>query len=305
MKKIFNIVVLLFSIVAFISCSNEESVSVHSSIKEKFAICKDAATYHSAGLDFAYNQFRKIREKENLRSSKNVFTQLSKEEKLDLINASVTEFLSQEKIISNLTEYDNKIRLTKAEKFRSDTNGFRSGNRLELTPDEINLLSFFDQIVDAITDISEVESVIESAIQSEEFAFFTENEQNELLLMFATYEDSSKYWEENMANWLELFNGEESNVSFRSSVTAPAEDWDIDLLTQKNAWKADGAGLLGGLIGGAIFGSTLGPAGTIIGSVGGGLEGAIASSIAHLLTPNMTKIPYISSQEVVTVYFKY
>jgi hypothetical protein len=73
-----------------------------------------------------------------------------------------------------------------------------------------------------------------------------------------------------------------------------------------NAWKADGAGILGGLIGGAIFGSTLGPAGTLIGAVGGALEGGIASSIVHLVAPCVVNYNTpVSSVEIINAIFSF
>ncbi|MDR0866345.1 MAG: hypothetical protein LBO74_15655 [Candidatus Symbiothrix sp.] len=283
MKKIFNIAVLLFCVIAFATCSNEESVpnQTNESVAERFAVCKEAAVFHSEGLDFAYNKFNEIRKVEGL----NFLRTISKEKKLILINASVTEFISQKQIVSNLAVLDKKIHLMQFEEVSMNQEHLRSENGLEYSPDDIKLLSFFDSVVDKVTDISAVVPAIESAIRSEEFASFPEEEQNALLMMFAVYEDSSSYWDKNLDNWQNLL-GEENIL--RSSVTDQVANIDIEGST---IWKSDAAGAIGGGIGGAVGGAIggaligalaggvgAGP-GAVVGAIGGAVSGAISTAI--------------------------
>lgn len=175
--------------------------------------------------------------------------------------------------------------------------------------DKLNrLLGYFDKIVDQVTDISSIESIILTSIKSEEFASFSEEEQNALLMMLAVYQDSANYWEENFDEWKELLGENEANGDLRADIIVARNEAEIDEALKKNGWKADGAGALGGLLGGAFFGSALGPAGTVVGAVGGAIEGAIVGSVMNLLLPTSTVVRFnsigsqipISSQGIIT-----
>jgi hypothetical protein len=290
-KKVFNVTVFLFCVIIFAACSNEESASnqTNSSVADRFATCKEAAVYHSQGLDFAYNQFKTMNKGERVR----MFRNTSNQEKLAFINSSVREFMSQEKIVSKVSVLNKRINLENYEREALNQKILRSSGDIELSPAILKLCSFFDSVVDKVTDISAIKPAIESAIRSEEFASFSEEEQNELLMMLAVYEDSSKYWEENIGDWVEFLGGENSDGVLRSSIntttTNPAENFDIEE-AKISGWKADGAGFLGGAIFGAIKGGIIGAAaggvgagpGALAGGLIAGVEGAIASSILNL-----------------------
>jgi hypothetical protein len=273
MRKTINVLVLFLFILGFSTCSNEGTPESQDflSIQERYEITKEIASYHSDGLDFAYNKLMEIRKNEELNPSKVFFRNESKEEKMILINTIVNDFVLQEKVVSNLAKYNNKINLGKFKKTDFNQVNLRSENGLELGSDVIKLLSFFDSIVDSTVETGE--PVIELAVRSEKFASFSEDEQNKLLMMFAVFEDSSKYWEEKTGSWEELLGEENIEGKLRSSRPQPY-----------NTWKADGAGALGGLIGGA-------------------LEGAISGSIYYLITTiaPSTSDPF-SSQGIVSDY---
>jgi hypothetical protein len=287
MKKMISIIVLLSLILGYTTCSNDnEMVPANTdengvlSIEERYAITKEIATYHSEGLNFAYNKLKEIREIEKLSSSEVFLRDESKEDQLALINAVVNEFMSQE-LVSNLSKFDSKIKFINAENTIQE-NAFRSDNENE--EKIIKIFSFFDNIVNTITDLSLLELTIQNAINSEEFASFSEIEQNELLAMFAVFEDSANYWSKNSGKWDELLEGENNLRT------------DIPKNPNKLIVEADAIGYFAGSIGGAITGGIIGAitgsiaggAGALPGGIIGWAAGAIGGGIGAAVTASLT-----------------
>ena len=306
--------VLFIVCICFATCSNEESNSfqLETSIMERFATCKEVAVYHSAGLDFAYN---KLKEMKKMNLSRNLFFNVSAKEKVTLINSLTAEFVSQQYVVSNLSAANEKIDLLAVEKIFGKEVSFRSSDGSELSQDVLKLCDYFDSVIDRIAGPSEVNSIIENAIQSTEFTIFSADEQNTLLMMFAIYEDSSVYWEENLDNWKELINSDKSGTNLRAGGTTTSDDSVIGEDGLK-IWKADAlggaigivSGAIGGAIGGAVIGSLAGGvgagpgaiAGGIGGAVSGGIAGALSASITAAVTPSLLAA-YSSSDELFNI----
>lgn len=288
MKKLLFIASLFCSILFFSACSNEETDQIQAnsdpvslSIIERFAICKEVAVYHSKGLEFAYNKIKSSTDEKTLPALRNV----TRQGKMELINGIVTDFISNEPIRTNLLKYDCNINLNNRNAINTQNSILRSGD----SQDVPRIFTFFDHIVDVdkATNTASIQSLIESAINSEEFESFSEEEQNELLLMFAIFEDSSNYWTAHLNRWNNLVNRKNDNTTLlRSGETVLADD--IDIINDASIWKADAigaiAGGVGGAIGGAIAGAFAGGVGAGPGAIAGGVGGAVSCAIASSLT---------------------
>ncbi|MDR0865410.1 MAG: DUF223 domain-containing protein [Candidatus Symbiothrix sp.] len=289
MKKIFNVIVLLSFILIFAACSNEESVIDNQevlSIQERYALTKQIAVYHSQGLDFAYNKLNDLRKAQGLNASEKFFRNISEQEQMAMINSIVSEFVSQEAVLSNLNEFDTKINFKRTADMSN--NGILRSSDNDEDP-LIKLFSFFDNVVDQTADTDLLKSLISNAISSEEFTLFSEVEQNELLALFAIFDDSSKYWSENGEKWNNLIDGESGVL--RSSSVGDDNNIDPDMALSK-VGKADAIGYfiggLGGTIGGAITGAVGGAIagggvgaapGAVVGGAVGGAAGAISKAV--------------------------
>jgi hypothetical protein len=283
MKKCFDIIVLLFVVIMFNACSNEESTSPQYSldqelsIAERFSICKEIAIYHSEGLKFAYDKLKNI-QKDQLYSSEHFFYSATQEEKKIVINSIVKEFMSQKQITDNLSKFDNKFQLRRTNDITSNM-GLRSNIQSKA-------LTFFDNSVENVTSQTLVEPIIETAIDSKEFASFSEIEQNEVLFMFAIFMDSSEYWGDNLENWF---------VAGRPEDPIPPADpakWWIKVLVCAMMDSRGGtigslAGAAGGAAGGAVIGSLAGGVGAVPGAVGGAIGGGVSGGIAGAITASL------------------
>ena len=272
---------LLLSIYAFNSCqSNQEEdkfVQADQSIQERFAISKEIASYHSDGLKFVYNQ---------LKLQKNIL-QTSGDVKDEFIRNATAEYMSQEKVHSRMAQFENQIRLEELKiSLRSDN---------QEIPES---LIFLDNILENVKDqksIESIESIIEQAFASAEFASFSETEQNEILLMFAVFLDSMGYWSENLADWLNMSN----TNNFRSQ---QLNETDIEAMSAENKWKmyvftavcdmiggnnggtvGSIAGGLGGAAGGAVGGLFVGGVGAVPGAIAGGVGGIVAGGVSGFI----------------------
>lgn len=314
MKKVFNLSMLFFCVFIYTTCSKEESNSFKSeeaSIIERVASCKDIASYHSEGLDFAYNKLKEIKRSN---PSKNLFHKVSREDKMILINSLSVEFVSQQKVVSELSEANKKIDFLMPENTSNNEVVLRSSDGSKLTPNIKKIYDFFDSVINSVSyGNMQDDFIFENIIKSAEFIAFSTEEQNTLLLMLAIYDDSSKYWGENINNWKQLINEDNPNISLRSSVEGELDDISLDDDLKLKLFTADAvggvigaySGGVGGLIGGAIIGSFAGGvgagpgalAGGAAGAITGGIAGAISASITAAVTPSMLA-PYSSSEEL-------
>lgn len=258
------------------SCSNlnTEKSDVELKVQTvlgKFTLCQELALFHSRGLEYSIEKF----------SQDASYREATKDQKIAMITLATSDFSSQEAVFSTLRSFEAKISLNMPE------NVLRSANNDSTDVALINILTYFDSVVDKIIDASLVHSAILSTIKSEEFLAFPEAKQNVLLLMFAIYENSSQFWSDN-SNILASVPG-----VLKAGVIDDYES-ETDDDANRRIWKADAvgglAGLIGGGIAGAITGSFAGGAGAIsggmTGAVGGAIGGAISGSLTAWLLPN-------------------
>jgi len=273
-----NLLVVGF-ICVFNSCQSnyeeDKPLQADKSILERFAIAKEIANYHSEGLKFVYNQ---------LKGQKSIL-QMGRDVKNEFIQQSVAEYMSEEKIQSRISQFENQICLEKQDVF------FRSGNQ---EPPET--LIFFISVMENITDENAIEPIIEQALASDKFNSFSEAEQNEVLLMLAVFMDSVDYWSENLEDWNDLKN---VTSNFRSGEVTNAgggeivEDvrWKyifvtglVDAIGGSNGAIKEGligaaGGAGGGALGGILFGGLGAGPGAFVGGVSCGVGGMISGYI--------------------------
>jgi|GEM_PF-3095703 len=244
--------------------SNERAIT----IEERYQLSKDFAELHSKGLDFVYQDLYKHNTNSNL-------LRASESDYAELMGVSLAEFLSQEQAIATISDFNQKMN------FREKSMALRSSDDNQ---DILEVLSFFDQAVDNIDNFLSPEFEIYQIIGSPEFAALSEVEQNQLLVLFAIFDDSANYWEESIEGWNDLFN-DENNVATRSVGTIPNS---VQVSANRTIAKADAIGGLSGAIGGgisgAIGGAFAGPKGALAGGIGGFIGGGVGGAISASLT---------------------
>jgi len=285
---------LLFIATLFIvySCSNEINDSTKGddeqrvlSITERYSICKTVAIYHSEGLDFAFNKIKKAREEQGSRGTISFLRSSSDDDKLSIVNDIVTEFMTQEQISQNIAKFDSFLNLERTKSI--DEVSLRSAEE-----EKASVISFFENVVSEASakgSSENLEAYIENVINTSEFASFSEIEQNELLLMFAIYIDSSNYWSKNIIEWSRICRGHDA-PRLRSDDSL----WDLIChyasVDGKGAVIGGTAGAIGGAVGGAMAGGVGAGPGAIAGGVGGAVSGAVAASLNEALSDEMEYI---------------
>jgi hypothetical protein len=290
MKKYLFIGWLLSCVFSFMTCS-EEGVDNNldekeSSISERFSIFKEIATYHSEGLGFAYEKIKNLPQKDFL-ALKPRFRTATKDPKIDFITTLVTDYMFQEGVIANISLFETELKMEQV----GNKGDLRSSNAQN---DFSKIFSFFDKVTDKVTGITTVQESIEAVIKSEEFTSLSEEEQNVLLFMFAIYEDSSNYWDENLVNWQDFLSEESDNGGLKAAAIDGAED--IDLVSERSIWKVDAVGAVVGAVGGAaagavsgaIAGSAVGGVGAAPGAAAGAVSGAISGGISTAIVASLT-----------------
>ena len=293
--KFITSVFIVIIFVYFCSCSNtdvEQKLPDDDiptlSLQERYQSCKDLSKLHSDGLDAAYSALladSRTGSSSRLRSVSNGSNNI--EEIAKIAGASITEFLSQEQAQATITDFNRKVKLQQP----SGTNLLKSsGDKM----DNSNVLSLFDNTVGSLTEFSAVEQSIEETMYSDEFTALSEEEQNQLLLIFALFDDSSEYWTENSDNWNALFAGGNGQSGFEPIVTVSNSIVKADAI-------GGGVGAIGGAIGGGIAGAIggvfFGGAGAIPGAISGAVLGAIRGGIAGAIGASM--YAYLNARQYV------
>jgi hypothetical protein len=252
--------------------------TTETSLADRFSACREAASYHSAGLDFVYDKFKEMK------NPREIFLNISNKERLTLIGSISEKFVSQSRVASRLSAIDTRVDLLAVEKITSPS--VKSSESPVFSSSIIKICNYFDKVINGISILSEVQYAIVQGVQSQEFASFSTDEQNTLLLMFAIYEDSSTYWAEDLGNWEILLN---DDIAVKSNnVTTPAEE---EVIMEISFWRKVLAiahqDAIGGLVGavtggiyGAMTGAGVGTAAAVVGAAPGALGGAAAGAVA-------------------------
>ena len=225
------------------------------SVKERYETAKQIAVYHSAGLEYVFNVFKK-----DGKLLQEVVSNKDEKQTAEVVLKVIVSHVSKSDVSAALERLSKNFPTQDAGNFKNTT-----------MPKSV---VYFDKVVDNIRDESLYEDAFAKAMDSKEFTAFSEPEQNDILLMFAIYADSYQYWTGNLNNWSNL------TVSVLPPSDKPLIESNLKKFSWRNVGKADAAGAIGGAvggaIGGAIAGSAVGGVGAIPGAIGGALAGAVS-----------------------------
>lgn len=279
------------------------------SLLARYDTAKKIAKYHSDALRYTYGQLEKsqeLRSKGNLRA-------LSAFNLDRIVGESVVSFFKQDSILLNMDNF-RSFKIPDIQDAKS-ASSLRTSDLLDCNANLKSIMSFLFKTTDQISHTTTGEKIIDlfnQAILSDEFAFFSEEEQNQLLIMFSIFIDSAQYWDAHLVDWCNLFNpqienaayvnlriGGDSEISTNSSDELETEiRWfdefkelvlcDVIGAAQPFSTAEVGA-VVGSAVGGGIAGLGGGLVGAGLGAVGGATGAGITIVVSHAASASASR----------------
>jgi hypothetical protein len=250
--------------------------SSQNAVEQRFEMAKKLAVFHSDGLKYAFEKLSYIQMEH---SQTNYLQNISREERITLFSNIATNYLNQNSVA--ISEYADIFKLS----------------------DEFNskLVDYYDKIMLNILyefknhmSVEKVETAFENILKSNDFASFSETEQNRIILSFAIFLDSFHYWNYNYAKWNQAFGGEKVIIEDGPIIPVGTDGFRIPtwvgriiyiaLTDSREGTLGIVAGAAGGAAGGAVVGALAGAGagagpGAGIGAIGGGVSGGVVNAI--------------------------